>query len=132
MLATKIRLEAGRVILPRKSETGGGNMHIRELKVGAGRTFNCPGQPYSNEKPTVEFSAALCEGDDPLKVATELRAMAEQFVEDWKRHRLRQPQPQPEVTKRAKTEPKASQDPRLRQPLVPRPAFAKPAKEGAR
>lgn len=104
-------------------------MQIREVKVGAGRTFNCPGQPYSNERPTVEFTAVLSDGEDPVKVAAELRTVAERFVEDWKRQRLQQPQPHLGAAKRAKSGPKASKDPSWRQPIVPLAALAKPAKD---
>ena len=103
-------------------------MHIREVKVGAGRTFNCPQQRFANEKPTVEFTAALSEGEDPIKVATTLRTMAELFVENWKLTRMRQFEPRPGKLVEAKRQ--ANRDPR-RQPLVPRPALAKP-KEVAR
>lgn len=104
-------------------------MHIREVRVGTGRTFNAPRPGFCVEKPTVEFTAVLSDGDDPLKVATELRRMAEEFAEDWKRHRQSQPEFQPQAAKRAKTEPKASKDPSWRQPIVPLAALAKPAKD---
>ena len=103
-------------------------MTIREIKIGAGRTFNCPGQAFSNEKPTVEFTASVGDSEDPIKVAKELRAIAEQFVEEWKHDRLLHLAPKGRI--REKAQPKASQDQRRFQPLVVRPAQAKPGSAG--
>ncbi len=62
-------------------------MKILQVKVGASRTYSCPGQPFpANEKPSVEFTADVAEGENPITVARQLRDMAEEFVE---RHKIR-------------------------------------------
>ena|SRR5271157_1063566 len=61
---------------------------IVEIRVGAARTFNCPGEPYANEKPSIELVARIADGTDALEVADYLRQLAESHVEGQKQKRL--------------------------------------------
>ena len=122
-------------------------MHIHQIRVASGRTYNVVGHGYTVEKPTVELTAVLEDGDDPQKVAAELHQMAERFQDGWRPQRVCAPgldSRVPSATPKAhhhqqrsadavspQQEPrKANQDPRWHQPLVPRPVLAKPAKAG--
>lgn len=59
-------------------------MHVTEITVSAGRTFNHPYEQFSNLRPNVTVKPTLAEGDDPTKAINELQALAEKSVEDHK------------------------------------------------
>lgn len=61
---------------------------VREITVGAGRTFNHPYESYSNLKPYVNVVATVEDGEDYVAVAKQLQAQAEELVEDHKTNML--------------------------------------------
>lgn len=61
---------------------------VREITVGAGRTFNHPYESYSNLKPYVNVVATIEDGEDFVAVAKQLQAQAEELVEDHKANML--------------------------------------------
>jgi len=64
-------------------------MQVTEISVSAGRTFNHPYENFSNLKPHLTLKATLDEGEDPVIVAKDLQAKAEQLVEDHKQNMLK-------------------------------------------
>lgn len=64
-------------------------MHITNITITAGRTFNHPYEQYSNLRPEVTMSASLDAGEDPIAATRQLQAKAESLVEDHKQSLLR-------------------------------------------
>ena len=65
-------------------------MHVTEIVVSAGRTFNHPYESYSNLRPQVTMKANLQDGDDADAAVQALQAKAEKLVEDHKTMLLKQ------------------------------------------
>ena len=64
-------------------------MHITNITVTAGRTFNHPHESYSNLRPEVTLTASLDPSDDAVAATRQLQAKAESLVEDHKQSLLR-------------------------------------------
>ena len=63
-------------------------MRVTEVTVGARRTFIHPFESFVYLRPSVTFKAELQDGEDPVTVAKDLQAKAEQLVEDHKQFML--------------------------------------------
>ena len=63
-------------------------MHVTEIVVNAGRTFNHPHESFSNLRPSVTLKASITEDEDAEGCVQRLQVTAEKLVEDHKRHLL--------------------------------------------
>lgn len=56
-------------------------MHVTEITVSAGTTFNHPYEQYSNFRPAITLKASLNDGDDYKQCVADLQREANEIIE---------------------------------------------------
>lgn len=59
-------------------------MHVTEITVSAGITFNHPYEQYANFRPAVTLKASLGEDDDYKRCVSDLQRQANEIIEQRK------------------------------------------------